>query len=303
MKSNLVDKIKALELNFLADPDVVAQIVYYLRIVLIILSLLMAARTVRLIFDSKISSEVSSVLVNVAGAPTPPVDTKSKVKKNYQKIVDRNMFGPINPANSSTKAIQAPKPITKLPLVLIGVYINSLGGSYSIIENQKTKEQDVFMVGDKVFNEATVTAIKSDAIEINRSGEIEILLLDNEGQVSKPPPGSGGIMNISETEFVVDRNELDTQLSNLSLLLQQARAVPSYKNGEAVGLRIFAIRPDSLYAKIGLRNGDVLLNINGKQLGDLTEAIKVFEVMKSESSFTVLLERNRESKEFSYQVR
>lgn len=303
MKTNLADKIKALDLNFLADPDVVAQIVYYLRLILIFLSLVLAARTVRLILDSKLSREVSSVLVDATGTPPPAIEGKSKSKKNYQKIVDRNMFGPINPNNSSSKSVQAPKPITKLPLVLVGVYINSLGGSYSIIENQKTKEQDVFMVGDKVFNEATVTAIKADAIEINRAGEIETLLLDNDGQIGKPPPGSGGIMNISDTEFVIDRNELDTQLSNLSLLLQQARAVPSYKNGEAVGLRIFAIRPDSLYAKIGLRNGDVLLNINGKQLGDLTEAIKLFEVMKSENSFTVLLERNRESKEFSYQVR
>ena len=110
-------------------------------------------------------------------------------------------------------------------------------------------------------------------------------------------------MKISETEFVVDRTELDSQLANLSMLLQQARAVPSYKNGAAVGLRVFAIRPDSLFSKIGLRNGDVLLNINGKPLSDLTEAIKMFEVMKSENSFTVLLERNRESKEFTYQVR
>ena len=110
-------------------------------------------------------------------------------------------------------------------------------------------------------------------------------------------------MSISETEYVLDRAELDSQLSNLSLLLQQARAVPSYKNGQAVGLRVFAIRPDSLYSKIGLRNGDVLLNINGRPLGDLTEAIKLFEVMKAESSFTLSLERNRETKEFSYQVR
>lgn len=303
MKINIVDKLKTLELTFLADPDVVAQIIYYLRIVVLVLSLGLAIVVVRLFIDSKLSTKVSSVLVESTGTLPPPVDEKSKVKKNYQKIVERNMFGSINPNNSSIKGTTAPKPITKLPLILIGVYINSSGGSYSIIENQKTKEQDVFMIGDKVFNEATVTAIKSDSIEINRSGEIETLLLDNDAQITKPPPGSGGIMNISETEFVVDREELNSQLSNLSLLLQQARAVPSYKNGEAIGLRIFAIRPDSLYAKIGLRNGDVLLNINGKQLGDLTEAIKVFEVMKSESSFTVLLERNRESKEFSYQVR
>jgi general secretion pathway protein C len=303
MKENFLDKLKTQEFNFLSDPDVVARIISALRTLLIIASLGLAVVIVRVLLDTKVSEVLDNTLVSSTTTPLPEIQAPVKTSKNYSKIVDRNLFGAITPTGTSAQTTPAAKPISKLPLQLIGIYISDEEGAYSIIENQKNKEQDVFVIGDKIFNEASLVAIKPDSVEINRNGEIETLILEALPTVGKPPPGSGGVMNISETEFVVDRVELDNQLSNLSMLLQQARAVPSYKNGEAVGLRVFAIRPDSLFSKIGLRNGDVLLNINGRPLSDLTEAIKMFEVMKSESSFTVLLERNRESKEFTYQVR
>lgn len=303
MKPNFLDRLKTLELTFLADPDVIARIISALRTILIIASLGLAVIIVRVLLDTKVSKVLDDTLVSTTSAPLPDIQAPIKKSKNYNKIVERNLFGAITPTGIASPAAPAAKPISKLPLQLIGIYISDQEGAYSIIENQKNKEQDVFVVGDKIFNEASLVAIKPDSVEINRNGEIETLILEALPNVAKPPPGSGGVMSISETEFVVDRIELDNQLSNLSMLLQQARAVPSYKNGAAVGLRVFAIRPDSLFSKIGLRNGDVLLNINGKPLSDLTEAIKMFEVMKSENSFTVLLERNRENKEFTYQVR
>ncbi len=70
-----------------------------------------------------------------------------------------------------------------------------------------------------------------------------------------------------------------------------------------MGLRLFAIKPDSLYTKIGLKNGDIMMSINGKSLADLSEAIKLFETLKEERSFTLALERNRETREFKYEVR
>jgi type II secretion system protein C len=302
MGQNLLEKMKSLGLGFLADPDIAAKIITAVRALLLIISLGLIAVLVAVLFDSKVTSFLDQTLVNTSTTAIPEL-MKEKPRKNYDKIVERNLFGAITPQGMSVKPTVAAKPISKLPLQLIGVYLSQDAGSYTIIENMKTKEQDVFVLGDKIFNEASLTAIKSDSVEINRNGEIETLILDELPVAGKPPPGSGGVMSISETEYVLDRAELDSQLSNLSLLLQQARAVPSYKNGQAVGLRVFAIRPDSLYSKIGLRNGDVLLNINGRPLGDLTEAIKLFEIMKAENSFSLSLERNRETKEFTYQVR
>ena len=48
------------------------------------------------------------------------------------------------------------------------------------------------------------------------------------------------------------------------MLLTQARAVPYFKQGKSVGLRLFAIKAGSLFEKIGLKNGDKVVAMSGK---------------------------------------
>jgi general secretion pathway protein C len=68
-------------------------------------------------------------------------------------------------------------------------------------------------------------------------------------------------------------------------------------------LRLFAIKTGSLYEKVGLRNGDILKSINGNSLGDISQALKLFEKLKEERSITLLLERAKKEREFRYTIR
>ncbi len=302
MSGNFIDRLRSIDLQILVDPDLVAKLISTIRIVLIIGSLILGIILVRAIIDSQVSSFLDQTLASSA-TTQPEIKLATSQPKNYQIIVDKNIFGAIAVPPPKTEKPAEVKPISKLPLSLLGTYLSDGNDSYAIIENQKSKEQDVFLKGEKIFNEADLVKIFADKVEINRNGELETLLLDEIPGMTASAPGEGGVTSVNENEFVIDEAELDKALENLPLLLQQARAVPYFKNGQAVGLRLFAIRPDSLYTKIGLRNGDIMLNINGKALGDLTEAIKLFETLKTERSFTLVLERNRETREFKYDVR
>ena len=68
-------------------------------------------------------------------------------------------------------------------------------------------------------------------------------------------------------------------------------------------MRLFAIKSASLFEKIGLKNGDILKSLNGNSLGDLSQAMQLFEKLKTERSISLMLERNREEKEFKYTIR
>jgi general secretion pathway protein C len=183
-------------------------------------------------------------------------------------------------------------------LTLIGTFISAGQEPYAIIEDKKKQTQDMFLLEQMVFGQARLKKIYQDRVEVERSGKIEVLKLDDFGG------GDGGAgVSSSGDDFVVDEAELDKGLENLPMLLTQARAVPYFKDGRSIGLRLFAIKTGSLYEKIGLKNGDILKSINGNSLGDISQALKLFEQLKQERSISLVLERDKQDREFKYTIR
>jgi len=230
-----------------------------------------------------------------------PTERRRDRSAPYNLIVERNIFGPMTVVNAPAGPTPVPpKPRATTPLTLVGTFVVAGETPHAIIEDQKKKIQDVFEINTLIFGEAKLVAIMTDRVEIERDGQRETLLLDDMLSPSTPERGTS---DAAGDEVVVDEGELDRALENLPLLLTQARAVPYFADGQAVGLRLFAIKSGSLYEKIGLRNGDVLKSVNGNSLADLSQAMQLFERLKTERSISLTIERNREQKEFRYQIR
>ena len=249
---------------------------------------------------SSISTVLGTKTLILDRAGSVPIEQGSaergtRTKPSVEIISSRNIFGPLT-AREKQEAPKVAKP--PLSLALIGTFL-SQGGLYAIIEDTKKTEQDVFSSGDSVFGEASVVEVLSEKVTLKRDdGEIITLILDDSASSS-----SAGSSAPSVESMVVNKAELDEALSNLPLLLTQARAVPYFKDGKSVGLRLFAIKSGSMFETIGLKNGDILKSINGTSLADITQAVKLFEELRNERSISVQVERNREDKEFQYQIR
>lgn len=223
---------------------------------------------------------------------------RTRTLSDYEVISQRNIFGKY-PKKVKEKPVEKK---TDLKLRLVGT---SLGNSpFAIIENTKSKKQDVFDLKDSVFETgATLLAVYDEKIELERSGEIELLEI-TEGEKSKSGRKSvaGISANADESEFTVPEDELNDALANLPRLLSQARAVPFFRNGESIGMRLFAIRRNSLYEKLGLKNGDILLSVNENSLADPTEALRIFDKLKEEKSIKVEVERSGAAKSLNYSI-
>jgi general secretion pathway protein C len=113
----------------------------------------------------------------------------------------------------------------------------------------------------------------------------------------------GGIVKLTPNQWVLDRLEITAALDNLPQLLTKARVVPNFTSGKPDGFRIFSIVPDSFFSKIGLLNGDVLQRINGVEVKDPENFMKVFQQLKGESSVTLDLVRNNQKQTFAYEIR
>lgn len=77
----------------------------------------------------------------------------------------------------------------------------------------------------------------------------------------------------SEDSCTVDPRLVDTMLADPSRLTRQARLVPEQQDGRAIGLKLFAIRPDTVLHALGLRSGDVLVRVGDVELGRISDHV------------------------------
>ena len=92
----------------------------------------------------------------------------------------------------------------------------------------------------------------------------------------------------------VSRSQLRSAWENSIEEMQRARFVPYFRDGESIGVRIFAIRSDSIVTKFGLKNGDILQSIDGVSVGN--QPNRIFELLTAyggKFERKIVLERKR----------
>jgi len=122
------------------------------------------------------------------------------------------------------------------------------------------------------------------------------------GPGAKPGAPMQGIRKTSDNKYDVSRSVLDQQLSNLSTISTQARIVPSFKNGVANGFKLFSIQPGSLYASIGVENGDVIQRINGYEINSPDRALELLQKLRESSHVVIELERGGQPVKSEYNI-
>ncbi|HWT84634.1 MAG TPA: type II secretion system protein GspC [Myxococcales bacterium] len=186
---------------------------------------------------------------------------------------------------------------------------------YSLCQliNPDLNETQVYTIGDK-YQGARIYGIEKDRVLIDNSGVNEYIdnsasAPPNLGVMPLPQPlgvaqggGGEGVKQLSENQYVVARSEINNALTNLSDLATKARIVPSFKNGVANGFKLFSIVPDSLYAKIGVQNGDVIRRINGYEMNSPDKALEIYQKLRDASRIEIELERRGEALRKSYSI-
>ncbi len=234
---------------------------------------------------------------------------------------------PVVPVAPPVQEVVAP-PKPPLDVVLIGTVVSAEDGDvfYAVIEDRKTQAQTLYQIGDFLSEGAKVVHIERNKVLVLRDTEEEVLeasLVPQEPKAGKatpsraalpptpvipepvpaPAPSDGRIRQVGKDHWLMDRSEVDNAIAHLPELLTKARVVPNFTDGKPDGFRIFAIRKDSLYARIGLQDGDILQRVNDIEVRNPQNFLQVFDQLKGESSITINLIRDNKEETFAYSIR
>ncbi len=106
-----------------------------------------------------------------------------------------------------------------------------------------------------------------------------------------PDPLVDTITKIDALHYEVPRSTTDRLLANPDAYALQARIVPSVRNGQPQGFKLYAITAGSLWAAIGLQNGDTLIAINGRELSTPDQALELYTKLKDAAQLQILVGR------------
>jgi general secretion pathway protein C len=285
----------------------------------VVIGAYLAARTVNTIAAAAIAPKPA--LVQQASATPQASGQPQRVDLDADKLAklfDVPLPKPPQPGDEKAQPQRAgwnPVPVrSSLHGSLVGTAIAE-PRQYSLCQliNPDLNETQVYTIGDK-YQGARIYGIEKDRVLIDNSGVNEYIdnsasAPPNLGVMPLPQPvgvaqggGGEGVKQLSENQYVVARSEINNALTNLSDLATKARIVPSFKNGVANGFKLFSIVPDSLYAKIGVQNGDVIRRINGYEMNSPDKALEIYQKLRDASRIEIELERRGEALRKSYSI-
>jgi general secretion pathway protein C len=251
--------------------------------------------------------------------------------KEVEPILKRNVFcstcPPILPVVGTGPEPPPPVPPlqkTNLPLKLLAIMFAPPPAdprwSMAIIRDNDTHTAGPYAVGAKI-REATIDDIEEDRIYLDfGGGRREYLELVERAAPAAPssptvaaapaPPTDPftaeldrGIKKTGEHSYEVQRSTVDALLGNMSALARGARIVPETKDGKPAGFRLFSVKPDGPFAKIGLQNSDVISAINGIEMNSPDQALMVYTKLRSANHLSVAIERNGQKITKDYNIR
>lgn len=278
---------------------------------------LLAAKTVNLFFEAAIAPAPAATSGRGTTRVAQPEPPAALDLEKLAQLTNLPLPKPETEEEAQKPDMSAEPVRTSLRVKLLGTLVSTLPnwsiGSILDLNNQKSS---TVMVGDKVQN-AEVLSIGRDRVIIANNGRREYIGSEGGDGAPQPPPIAttrpvseptnqpygAGIKALDENNYEVPRNEVDRALANLNDLAMQARIVPAFKDGQAEGFKLFSIRPDSLYSKIGIVNGDVIKRINGFEMNSPEKALEVYTKLKDANRIDIEVDRNGQTLRKTYNVR
>lgn len=238
---------------------------------------------------------------------TPMETNAPKMMSDYDQVAGRNLFkvGDMAMAGSNSALSLDELERTELQLTLWGTIAGAGDMAWAIIEDKSTRNQGLYKVGDTVQN-AILTHVFRNKVVLNLNGKDQILeTMEGEGAGGGPGSMAGpvGPGDTGSGKISVDRNTINESMKDVNTLMKDVRIRPHFSNGQSDGLIISGIRGDSVFKKLGLRNGDIITGVDGSKIESVDDAMKLYSGLKSMQNMKIEIKRRGQVQTLDYNVK
>lgn len=202
-------------------------------------------------------------------------------------ILGAHLFGSADVAAATGE--DAPR--TRVALVLAGTLAVRDPKEGLAIVGETAQAGRLYAVGATLPGGVRLHEVYSDRVVLERDGSLETLPLPHQfssggraNLANLSPAGNGGEPALGESvqKLIAQGPEVIGEV---------LRPMPMYASGQLKGFRVYAGRDRQKFAKLGLKPGDVVTQINGVPLSDAQRGMEILRSLGSAGSAQVTIER------------
>ncbi|MHB1870399.1 MAG: type II secretion system protein GspC [Steroidobacteraceae bacterium] len=223
------------------------------------------------------------------GAPLPALPRWQAHARgpDLAALLSSHLFGTA-PHSAGSLAEDAPQ--TSLPLVLTGVIAGNDPSAGVAILGPSPQAARVYAVGDRVPGGATLAAVLAQKVLLRQNGALQSLPLPRQEAETGAPPDTAALApeQTAAPQFAARMRSLVARRPQI--LAELLRPEPVFSGGHQLGYRVYPGSNPAAFARLGLKPGDLVLDINGTPLNDPTQDQQILATLgdSSEATVTVL---------------
>ena len=210
-----------------------------------------------------------------AEQPRVPAATAKRTAR-IEDIVARNLFGVAEGGTTDAPPVERAVE-TRLPLELHGVFVADAADASAAIVAQKGKPGILYSVGDSLPGNARLVEVHTDHIVLRRGGARETLtfpeakdgqFVANQKATTRVNVRESDQASASPRDVVANyRSMID---ENPTQALSKLGIAP-VDDGASSGYRVGGLADSPYLSQTGLQPGDVILSVNGRPVGDISQ--------------------------------
>lgn len=305
-------------------------------LVFIVLAAIFSADIINVCLQQSLFSRIRSGQPPRSGGRTKKTQLASArlPASAYDRIADRCLFNSqcvkVDP-NAAKAGEEEATPFTELNIKIVGIFYTSQH-PVAFLQSEKDPDVAVISVGEPVLESGyEVSCIRPKKVCFRSIGsrskekgkgnpcqkqclDFDMLDFGDVDKKAKSPAKPGqqtqaelasydGIQEVSQNDFKIEDRVIQNALSDLGTILRDARVMPNLNQGRIDGFKIFAIKPDSLFRKIGLRDGDILQTVNGYEIDGPQKGMELFEQLKNSNDVRMTIKRDGSPIDLNYTIR
>lgn len=264
-----------------------------ITLVVVLLALYLIAFAAKLTWRLIPQSEQQQSASQLSSSPKIGTVARTDSGSNIAKIIRLNLFGNAQAVPEVEQVVETTKvPETQLNLVLSGVVSSSQSSLGAAIIAYRNK-QETYGIGDKIEGtNVTLDEIFVDRVIIKNRLTRETLMLDG---IDFDEANQQRNRNNSTTTTNQDPQTPQRTARPDPKLLKDARAKlaespdsfaemislsPHRLNNELIGYRVSPGANPALFNSVGLKNGDIVVELNGLDLSDLQQSLEALNELQ-----------------------